>query len=198
MALRRRALLLLCTVCLALGVAACGKENDESIQGVGAPGEAFREGLAEKMNGLEYNIFITRQLNTKIPPDSAFYRGPDPGPGKTIYGMFVQVCNREKSHEPAKAVDVDKFVIKDSQGNEFRPKPLPADNPFAYKPRVLGPSECIPASGSVAQQNSASGALLVYEFPLTTLENRPLSLEIQGGQDLLRGTPDKLRFELDI
>jgi hypothetical protein len=196
MALPRRPLLLLCALALGLGAAGCGQENDESIQGTGTPGEAFREGLAEKMNGLTYNVFITRQLNTKIPPDSAFYRGPDPGKEDTLYGMFVQVCNEEK--KGAEAVAAEKFIISDSLGKEFRPLPLPPDNAFAYRARRVNPKECIPQAGSVAQQNSAAGALLVYKIPIENLENRPLELEIEGGFDVRRGEPDKLRFELDF
>ena len=41
--MKRAAVLVLCL--LGLGLSACGKENDESIQGVGTPGEAFREAL---------------------------------------------------------------------------------------------------------------------------------------------------------
>jgi len=196
MALPRRPLLLMCLLALVFGASACGKENDESIQGVGTPGEAFREGLAEEMNGLTYNVFLTRQLNTKIAPDSAFYRGPEPKKGETLYGMFVQVCNEEK--EAAKAVDAEKFVIKDSQENEFRPIPLPDSNAFAYKAREVNPKECIPQAGSVAQQNSAAGALLVYKIPVEDLENRPLELEIEGAFDVQRGERDKLRYELDF
>jgi len=186
----------LCLAALCLGAAACGKENDESIQGVGTPGEAFREGLAEEMNGLTYNVFITRQLNTRIPPDSAFYRGPDPGKKDTLYGVFVQVCNEGKKAE--EAVKPDKFVIKDAQENEFRPLTLPRDNVFAYKARTVNPKECIPLAGSVAQQNSAAGALLVYKIPIDNLEYRPLELEIEGGFDVRRRAPDKLRYELDF
>jgi hypothetical protein len=196
--MKRAAVLALCLLGLALG--ACGKENDESIQGVGTPGEAFREGLAEKMNGLTYNVFITRQLNTKIPPDEAFYRGPDPGRRETLYGVFVQVCNESKQDEnrPVRAVAPDRFIIKDAQENEFRPLPLPKDNAFAYKARTVNPQECIPLAGSVAQQNSAAGALLVYKIPIENLENRPLELEIEGKFDRERGQRDKLRYELDF
>ena len=76
--------------------------------------------------------------------------------------------------------------------------PLPDDNAFAYRQRTLNPQECIPQAGSVAQQNSAAGALLVYKIPVENLENRPLELEIEGGFDIQRGEPDKLRYELDF
>ena len=196
MAVSRRVLVLLCLLALSLGASACGKENDESIQGTGTPGEAFREGLAEKLDGLEYNVFITRQLNPSITPDQAFYKGPDPGKGKTLYGMFVQVCNHEK--EAARSVPAEKFVITDSREQEFVPKPLDRENDFAYNQRTLQPNECIPAAGSVAQQQSAAGAMLLYEFPVEALENRPLELELEGAYNLMRGERDKLDFELDF
>jgi hypothetical protein len=196
MALPRRALVLLCLLALGLGAAACGQEGDESIQGVGTPGEAFREGLEEELDGVAYNVFITRQLNPSIPPDQAFYKGPDPGEGKTIYGLFLRACN--PGTEPERPRPLEAFTIKDSQGNEYKPKPLPRDNDFAYNPRVLNPNECIPAAGSVAAQQSASGAMLLFELPLQTLENRPLELEIEGAYDVLRSERGRLAFELDI
>ncbi|MDQ3587263.1 MAG: hypothetical protein M3375_02785 [Actinomycetota bacterium] len=196
MALRRRVIALLCLPVLSLGASACGEEEDVSIQGTGTPGEAFREGLAEELDGLEYNIFITRQLNPAITPDQAFYKGPEAGKGKTLYGVFVQVCNHEE--EAARSVPAEKFVIKDSREEEFEPKPLPRDNDFAYNQRTLQPNECIPADGSVAQQTSAAGAMLLYEFPVETLENRPLELEIEGSYNLMHGKHGKLDFELDF
>lgn len=196
MAVPRRVLVLLCLLALSLGVSACGKESDTSIQGTGTPGEAFREGLAEELDGLEYNVYITRQLNPAIVPDQAFYKGPGPGKGKTLYGLFVEVCNREE--EAARSVPAEKFIIKDSKEEEFLPRPLPRENDFAYNQRTLQPNECTPAKGSVAQQTSAAGAMLLYEFPVETLENRPLELEIQGTYNLLHRQYGKLDFELDF
>ena len=190
----RLAALALCL--LAFGLTACGKENDESIQGTGSPGEAFREGLAEEMDGLTYNVFITRQLNTRITPDSAFYRGPDPGRKETLFGVFVQVCNEGK--KPEQAVQPDRFILRDAQENEFRPLKLPVTNAFSYRARTINPNECIPAAGSVAEQNSAAGALLIYKIPVENLENRPISLEIEGKFNLQRNQRDKLRYELDF
>ncbi|MDQ3587179.1 MAG: hypothetical protein M3350_10660 [Actinomycetota bacterium] len=185
MARPRPVIVLLCLLALSLSASACGK-----------PEEPFREGLAEELDGLEYNLFITRQLNPSITPDQAFYKGPDPGKGQTLYGLFITVCNREK--EAARSIPAEKFVVKDSTGAEFVPKPLPRDNDFAYNQRTLQPEECIPAAGSVAQQQSAAGALLVYELPVESVENRPLELEIEGSYNLMRGEHDKLAFELDF
>ena len=185
MGLPRRVIALLCLLAVSLGASACGKTEDP-----------FREGLAEELNGLEYNVFITRQLNPAITPDQAFYKGPEPGKGKTLYGMFVEVCNREK--EAARSVPAEKFVLKDSKEAEFVPKPLSRENDFAYNQRTLQPNECIPTAGSVAQQQSAAGAMLLYELPLENLENRPIELEIEGSYDIMRGEHDKLDFELDF
>jgi hypothetical protein len=172
--------LLACLVALAATVAACGDE-----QGVEEPA---REGLALPLDGVDYNVFITRQLNPDIPPDKAYGVGTDPGPDENLYGVFVQVCNNsDESHET-----IDDFKIVDNQGNEFEPEPLAEDNQFAYAPRELASKECIPEAGSVAQLGPTGGALLLFKLPLQTTENRPLELEMQGEGD------EKLTFELDI
>ena len=75
---------------------------------------------------------------------------------------------------------VDEFIIKDNQGNEFEPEPQPEENRFAYTPRELEPKECIPESGSVAQQGPTGGAMLLFRLPLQFTENRPIELEIEG------------------
>ena len=72
--------------------------------------------------------------------------GTEPEEGETLYGVFLQACNRsEEAHEA-----VEEFRIVDNQGNEFEPEELPEENHFAYHPRELLPNECIPESGSVA------------------------------------------------
>jgi hypothetical protein len=86
----RRLSMLLCLLALASGAAACGEADVE--QGVEEPA---REGIALELEGLEYNVFITRQLNTREPPDDAYVEaGTEPEKGETLYGFFVQVCNR--------------------------------------------------------------------------------------------------------
>ena len=49
----------------------CGANQDE----IGVE-EPAREGLAVNIGGLDYNVFITRELNLAITPDKDYYGGP--------------------------------------------------------------------------------------------------------------------------
>lgn len=159
----------------ALAVAGCGDPEE---------GEPIREGLAHELDGLDYNVFITRQLNLSLPEDKTYYGGPPAPAGSAHYGVFIQVCNN--SDEGDAKLPVDEFVVKDTQGAEFEPVELPEDNTFAYHPEPLAPKQCIPASGSVAQLGPTAGAMLLFEFPQEATENRPLELEIgrEGGESI--------------
>jgi hypothetical protein len=178
--MQRRLLACLLVLAGCAGLAACGDEEP----GVDEPA---REGLALELDGIDYNVFITRQLNPRVPPDGA-YVTEDPPPGEALYGIFIQVCNH--SNEPHETVS--EFVVKDNQENEFEPEELPEENAFAYAPRTLNPDECIPEAGSVAQLGPTAGSMLLFRFPLETTENRPLELELEGESG------EKLTFELDI
>jgi hypothetical protein len=170
-----------CLVVLAapLGLLACG-EHDQGIK------EPAREGLAIELGGIDYTVFITRELNPKITPDNAYVTDEAP-PGEALYGIFLRACN--VSGDPREAAS--EFTVIDNQDNEFEPEPLPADNHFAYTPHTLDPKECIPEAGSVAQLGPTAGSMLLFKFPLENTENRPLELEIE--QD-----GEKRTFELDI
>ena len=180
----RLPVMLLCLAVLAAGAAACGEADVE--QGVDEPA---REGIAVPLDGLDYNVFITRQLNTRITPDSAYVdAGTEPEPGETLYGVFIQVCNHsDETHETT-----DEFKVIDAQGNEFEPEELPEDNAFAYHAGEVLPDECIPEAGSVAQLGPTAGSMLLFRLPLANTEYRPLELEVEGEGD------EHLTFELDI
>jgi hypothetical protein len=180
----RRLLMLLCVAVLAAGTAGCG--NKDTKQGVDEPA---REGLALDLEGNTYNVFITRELNPKITPDKAYVpQGTEPDATHTLYGVFLQVCNH--SHEAHQTVGT--FKIVDNQGNEFKPQSLPQDNEFAYHPKDLQPSECLPEAGSVAQLGPTSGLMLLFRLPLANTEYRPLELEIEGSGN------QHLTYQLDI
>ena len=179
-----RLLMLLCAALLATGLAACGESDTK--QGVDEPA---REGLALPLDGIDYNVFITRELNPRITPDKSYVDpGTAPDATHTLYGVFLQACNRgEGSTQTA-----DKFKIVDNQGNEFEPEPLPESNDFAYKPKALGPNECIPEKGSVAQLGPTAGSMLLFRLPLANTEYRPLELEIEGPKG------GHLTYKLDV
>jgi hypothetical protein len=180
----RRLLTLLCLAALAAGLAACG--NKDTKLGVD---EAASEGLALGLDGIDYNVFITRELNPRITPDKSYVEpGTEPDATHTLYGVFIQVCNRSNdSHQTA-----DRFKIVDAQGNEYEPESLPESNDFAYNARVLAPNECIPENGSVAQLGPTAGSMILFRLPLANTEFRPLELEIEGPSG------GHLTYKLDI
>jgi hypothetical protein len=179
--LLRRLALVACVLGLAVGAAACGDEEP----GVDEPA---REGLALPLDGVDYNVFITRQLNPAIPPDNTYYTGPEPSPDETLYGVFVQTCNNSDERRGT----AEDFKVVDNQGNEFEPEQVDAGSVIAYEPRELDPKECIPEAGSLAQLGPQAASMLLFRIPLQATENRPLELEIEGEGD------ETLTFELDI
>ena len=122
----------------ATATVSCGTKDEE-------PGldEPAREGLAIDVAGVDYNVFLTRQLNTEIPPDKAYYEGEPAPPGSALYGVFLQACN--PGDDPVRTATT--FKVEDNQGNEFEPIELPENNAFAYRAQELGKDDCIPEDG---------------------------------------------------
>jgi hypothetical protein len=180
--LLRRLALVACVLGLFVGLAACG--SDEEL-GVDEPAD---EGLSLELDGIDYNVFITRQLNPEIAPDDTYYTGPEPAPDETLYGVFIQACNNSEERRET----TDSFTVVDNQGNEFEPEQGEVGSVIAYEPGELGPEECIPESGSLAQLGPQAASMLLFRLPLENTENRPLELEIEGEGE------EHLTFELDI
>jgi hypothetical protein len=164
-------------------VAGCKSSRQEGVS---------REGLYEDVAGLDYNVFITRELNIRDAEDRDYYRGPEAPPGFALYGVFVQVCN----HGHGYRFPDSRFTVEDNQGNSFDPLPLPKDNVFAYRARRLATGACIPESGSAASSGPTAGSLLLFKFPLSSLENRPLELHIEAPPGSKK--PVRKIIELDI
>lgn len=169
----------------ALVAAGCGKHEE---------GEPVREGLGVEVAGLKYNVYITRQINTRLASDRGYYGGPEPKPGFTHYGVFIQVCNESEGYK--RPIEADEFKVKDSQGAEFEPVELEEDNVFAYRARRLSRKACVPEEGSPPATGPTGGALLLFEFPVQTLENRPLELEIEATNE--KGELEHEAVELDL
>jgi hypothetical protein len=114
----RRLPIVACAVALAvpLGLVACG--DDE--QGIDEPAN---EGLAIELGGVDYTVFITRELNPEITPDNAYVTDEAP-PGEALYGVFLRACNVSDDQREA----ASEFIVKDNQENTFEPESLPEDN----------------------------------------------------------------------
>jgi hypothetical protein len=168
----------------ALIAAGCGEEKDEPK----------REGLGAEVAGIKYTVFITRQINQHLASDRGYYRGPEPRPGFTYYGVFMKVCNETEGFKTP--IEYDDFHVKDSQGNEFEPLEMEPDNVFAYRARRLSKKACVPEAGSPPATGPTGGALLLFEFPVQTLENRPLELEIEDTS--AEGERELKAIELDL
>ncbi|HKP91039.1 MAG TPA: hypothetical protein VJT75_13815 [Thermoleophilaceae bacterium] len=180
---RRLAICVLACSLAALLVAGCDSGRPEGVA---------REGLYEDVAGLDYNVFITRELNLRDAEDRDYYRGPEAPPGSALYGVFIQVCN---NGEGMKFPDVE-FAIEDNQGNEFHPLPLPRRNVFAYRARRLATDSCIPEPGSAAASGPTAGSLLLFKLTLSSLENRPLELVIEAPPGSEK--PTRKVIQLDI
>jgi hypothetical protein len=172
----------------AAGLSACGKHLEPGVD------EPAREGLAIDVGGIDYNVYLTRELNLEIAPDSAYYSGKPPGKGRALYGVFVRTCN--EGSKPR--MTASSFRVEDNQGAEFEPVEIEEDNAFAYRPRRLLPGDCIPEDGSVAQLGPTSASMLLFDFPLPRTENRPLELKIEAPYDFEEGKREVKTVELDL
>jgi hypothetical protein len=184
---RHKLVLLACL--LASLVALVGCENPREHN-------AAREGLPETVGHLEYNVYITRELNLQDVEDKGYYTGPEAPPGFALYGVWLTVCNPSSEVDSPHWMSASRFTIEDTEGNQYKPIPLPADNVFAYRATELKHGACLPEPGSLAAASPTNGALLIYKLPLEALENRPLQLIIESPP--LSTGRDEGRIELDV
>ena len=186
---RRRTLAAVAAALVAL-VALTGCENTREE-------DAGREGKPDLIGHLQYNVYITRELNLADPEDHGYYNGPEAPPGYALYGVFLQACNPSDDVKTPHWLASSNFEIEDTQGNKFRPLPMPKDNIWAYRARPLKQNACIPKEGSLASSGPTNGSMLIFKLPLTTLENRPLDLIITSPPDP-SGKRESGRIELDV
>jgi hypothetical protein len=121
--------LVLACALLALVAAGCGTKGENK--------DPVREGIATNLGGLDYNVFITRQLNPKSVEDKDYFNGSEESeecaakPGSAtppqltpaervqrcptnLYGVFIQVCNETTDGAPKAAREATSI-----EGREF-------------------------------------------------------------------------------
>ena len=173
----RRLPLLLACVALAMGLSACNKHKVLT--------EASTEGPFINVGPLDYQVQISRQLNPADPEDHAYLAGlpggtaMQPPKGQVWFAVFMRVQNVTKQTQ----TPTTQFVIRDTQGQEYRPIPLdPKVNPFAYVATPLGPGDVNPNPESIAANGPVQqGSLLLFKLKTASLQNRPLMLIMQDG-----------------
>lgn len=174
--MRRRLLTSLVVVVAALATSACGNKEPETLHGT-------TEGAYLDLDGMKYQVQISRQLNPYDVEDSYYVRGqnePAPARDDTWFGVFVRVYN--PTDTPKRATS--EFEIHDTQGNIYKPVPLDNTNVFRYVPTSLGSEQMIPTPGSPGFNSPIRGSLLLFRVKIDSFENRPLEFIIkQPGSD---------------
>ena len=176
-----------------LAAAGCGEINGDERAFVS--GEATREGIAVELDGVDYEVFITRQLNVRDPEDKQYFQGPPAPPGNAYYGVFLRACALEEAEG---AVTTDRIKVVDIRGKVYEPLPLEPDNPFAYRREPLQGGECLPNQASATSFGPTGGAMVMFRIPYTDTENRPFELELEGKPPAAGAPPRIARFELDL
>jgi hypothetical protein len=170
MTARRTLLLIVLAVC-AVSLSACGYVADVK--------SADSEAIYVNVGQLKYQVQFSRELNPYDTEDSAYLEGLSPAtvaltPAQAWFGVFMLVLN-EHGQQYQAAYD---YYMTDTEGDVYRPTPVPGENPFAYHSVMVPPYGQLPLVGSLAADGPTSGAALLFKIPLTAFDNRPLVLHI--------------------
>lgn len=179
---------------LVVALAGCGEGGDDRAF---VPGETTREGIAVPLDGVDYEVFITRELNAFDPEDRQYLQARTPAPpGTGYYGVFLRACALEDVEQ---AVDTSRRIkVVDIRGKEYRPLPLSPENVFAYRSEPLRPGECQPNQASATSFGPTGGVMLLFLIPFVNTENRPFELLIEGEPSAPGQAPRVAAFELDL
>jgi hypothetical protein len=176
--MRRRLLTSLVVVVAALATSACGNKESEILHG-------STEGSYLDLDGMKYQVQISRQLNPASVEDRDYLIGLDPSArnlpaGQEWFAVFVRVEN-DGEHAAKTATD---YEITDTLGRKFRPVRFAPVNVFAYRGGgTLKAKAVLPNPDSPPGQGSIQGSLLLFKIPTRNLENRPLELSIASTEN---------------
>jgi len=183
-----RRLVVLAVALLALAGVGCGSDENKTV--------AETEGLYLDINGLKYQIEMSRYMNANDVEDAEYLVGlPEgtepPNKDETWFGVWVRVENDGDEPLPA----ADNWEIVDTQENVFKPIEIDTDiNPFAFQKGVdVPPATVVPLSSSAAGQGPIQGSLLLFKVTNDSLQNRPLELKFSNGGGSTVGT-----YDLDV
>jgi hypothetical protein len=175
----------LLALALAVTLAACGEEEqpeqrNETFQSVNAQ-VAETEGIYLDVDGLKYQVQISRQLNPGLVDDRDYLTGVsaddrDLSKDEEWFGVWLMAENFEEETLPI-ATD---FEIRDTQENVYRPIEIGGNNVFAYRGTRLQAGDRYPNPNSPAGERQPYGSLVLFKLRRFSLDNRPLELTITG------------------
>ena len=168
-------LVVLAALLIALVAGGCGHEELTV---------ADTEGLYTEIDGLKYQIELSRYMNVNDVEDREYLKGlpegtAQPSADEVWFGIWVRVQNEGDKTLPS----ADTWEIHDTQGKVYRPIPIDTDiNPFAFQKGIdVPPATVLPLSSSAAGQGPIQGSLLLFKLKTESLQNRPLELHFSNG-----------------
>ena len=177
----------LLSLAIALTLAACGEDEqpeqrNESFQSVNAQ-VAETEGIYLDIEGLKYQVQISRLLNPGLISDRDYLQGLSAddrnlSKDEEWFGVWMMAENVEDEALP-NATD---FEIRDTQENVYRPVQIGPGNVFAYRGATVDARERYPHPDSPAGERQPYGGLVLFKLRRFSLDNRPLELTITGRQ----------------
>lgn len=181
----------LATALFAVVATGCGES-----EGTGAQQTAETEGIYLDVNGLKYQIEMSRYMNPADVEDREYLIGlpesaPPPAEDEIYFSVWVRVENTsEDETRPAAST----WEIHDTQDNVYRPIPIDTDiNPFAFEPVDVPPKTVIPLPSTAAGQGPIQGLMLLFKIRNESFQNRPLELKFRNG-----GTGQEGSYDLDV
>ena len=183
----------LATALMVLVAAGCGEEEGASTA---VQQTAETEGLYLDVNGLVYQIQMSRYMNPEDVEDSEYLVGlpegtPPPGEDEIYFGVWVRVENQSETETlPAASI----WEIHDTQENIYRPIAVdPEINPWVFEAVDVPPKTILPLASSAAGQGPIQGLLLLFKIRNESFQNRPLELRFRNG-----GSGQEGVYDLDV
>jgi hypothetical protein len=167
--------------------AGCGDKISNVTQGED-------EGSYINVGPLAYQVQISRYLNPYDTEDKAYLSGLPAGTqvdkkGMVWFGVFVRIKNYSKQTQTPAALSG--YTITDTENDTFHPVQLNRQqNWYAYAPAKILPAAWFPSQETTAGINPIAGELLMFRFPLTAIQNRPLEMHIKQGANSATVTLD--------
>ena len=159
---------------LSVSLGACGPQP-------GSNASADNDGVYVQLNGIDYQLQVSRELNRYSSEDHGYLAGVGnhpPSPQQIWYGVFLRAVNKTNQARQVAA----SFDIRDTQNNVYYPVAVdPATNPFVWTAQTLQPLETEPGADTTASYGPTQGGLILFKLNATVYANRPLTLDIHSG-----------------